>query len=81
MPLEPELCADHVRVGGGVPLSPDGLMWRADPILAAATWAFRLAGQCLAAAASKKHHFGHKIVFCFVFCFMSRYPNELVRVH
>jgi len=33
-PLEPDLCASHVRVGGSVLLSPDGRRrWRADSIL------------------------------------------------
>jgi len=70
MPLEADLCTDYVRVGGGMLLSPRGRRWwHVDPILVAASCTFRLAGQHLVAVASKRHPFGHNIVFRFVFCY------------
>jgi len=74
------LCADYVTVGGSVLLSPNGRrQWRTDSILAAS--AFRPAGQRSAAAASKRHHFGHKIVlFCvYVLCLGTEFNS--LRVH
>jgi len=66
--------ANYMRVGGRVLFSLDGRRrWSADPILVAADTS--IGGRRSEAAANKKLHFEHKIVFWF----MSWYHVELVK--
>jgi len=70
VPLEPDMCADHVRVACHEALAVGG------GEVPAATWACQLSERHLAAA-SKRHHFEHKNCALFVFCFMLTYQTEL----
>jgi len=60
-----DMCANHVRVGGGMSSPDDWHRRHADPILAAAAFP-------PAASASKRYHFAHETVFCYtVVAFLS----------
>jgi len=84
MPVRPSVCLSHASRARPLRRPCESRRqrvikpWRrlrADPILAVAAWVFRLAGQRSAAAASKRRHFWHKIVLCFVFLFYVLVPS------